>query len=480
MKENVTFAFDPDAKYPSPDNYFRPSIAYPEYLFESEISDQENSIYNLLRNALFLYGLDRDNYGTKKWNPLSKFITAGSTVLLKPNMVMHKNDSGNGEECLYTHPSVTAAIIDYVCIALYSNGCISGKIIVADAPMQDCDFKKLIENSGYKKLIEFYLKHDIDISLVDLRNVSTVTESGLRKSTILGNNGIVIDLGDKSKFTSFSHKKAKRLRITNYDPNDLLSHHNNTKHEYCIAAEALAADVIINIPKPKTHRKAGVTISQKNLIGINCSKEYLPHHTNGSVKSGGDCYSKKNIFLCISNKFLDYRNVCFKHKRFAAAKFNSLLFRVFSKFGHKLLNEKYSEGSWYGNDTIWRTIKDINYIIKYADKNGVIKDEVQRTQIIIADMVIAGEGEGPLLPSPHYLGTIGFCTNLEVFDKAAASIMGIDYNYIPSIKTSSASSVNIISNNNDWNKKDLNELLKTADSFIMTEGWRNYKNVKKN
>lgn len=57
--------------------------------------------------------------------------------------------------------------------------------------------------------------------------------------------------------------------------------------------------------------------------------------------------------------------------------------------------EKYSEGSWWGNNTIWKTILDINQIILYADKQGKIQNNIQRKVITIGDMVIAGEGKGP-------------------------------------------------------------------------------------
>ena len=52
----------------------------------------------------------------------------------------------------------------------------------------------------------------------------------------------------------------------------------------------LEADVIINLPKLKTHQKAGITCALKNLIGINGNKEYLPHHRIGGFELGGDCY----------------------------------------------------------------------------------------------------------------------------------------------------------------------------------------------
>ena len=80
---------------------FRPSKKYPEYIF-SEISDSENFVYDAIREAFRMMGLDSEHYGMEEWNPLSEFIESGDTVLIKPNMVMHINTSGEGEECLYT------------------------------------------------------------------------------------------------------------------------------------------------------------------------------------------------------------------------------------------------------------------------------------------------------------------------------------------------------------------------------------------
>ena len=45
---------------------------------------------------------------------------------------------------------------------------------------------------------------------------------------------------------------------------------NGTVQEYCISEACLEADVIINLPKPKTHRKAGFTGALKNMIGVVC------------------------------------------------------------------------------------------------------------------------------------------------------------------------------------------------------------------
>ena len=94
-------------------------------------------VYEELRNWLFEMNSDRDNFNTMKWNPFKELIKPGDMVVLKPNMVMHKNGlSQFSTDCMITHGSIIRAILDYVYIALKGNG----KIIIADAPLQKCGF----------------------------------------------------------------------------------------------------------------------------------------------------------------------------------------------------------------------------------------------------------------------------------------------------------------------------------------------------
>jgi len=41
-----------------------------------------------------------------------------------------------------------------------------------------------------------------------------------------------------------------------------------SKNEYLISNTILEADVIINLPKPKTHRRAGIIGAMNNLVEI--------------------------------------------------------------------------------------------------------------------------------------------------------------------------------------------------------------------
>lgn len=134
---------------------YNPPNNFPEYPFSDKELDSSNIVYEELRNLLFEMNLDRDNFDTMKWNPFKDLIKPGDMVVLKPNMVMHKN--GNKQfstDCLITHGSIIRVILDYVDIAL--NG--EGRIIIGDAPLQKCDFKGVIIKNGTKTIVDFYKK----------------------------------------------------------------------------------------------------------------------------------------------------------------------------------------------------------------------------------------------------------------------------------------------------------------------------------
>ncbi len=467
-------------KYPSKQCVYRPDKAFPEYLFSDDISSEKNEIYSMVREALFMMGLDREHYGTSDWNPLGEIITPGDNVLIKPNLVLDTNASGCGVDCLYTNPSLVAPIIDYVTIALKGKG----RIVVGDAPLQECSFERLIEESGYKELIKYYRDRNIDITLVDFRNVKTIVRDNLHyKQENEMNHGVNVRIDDASAFAGLPMNRIKSLRITNYDPRILQEHHNETKHEYRISEYVLNADVIINMPKPKTHRKAGVTASLKNLVGINANKEYLPHHTLGSKNEGGDAYLQSNVYLSMANDVLDIKNELVHDNEMELAGIAQSLFSELLKKGKTICREKYWEGSWYGNDTIWRTIKDLNTILLYANKKGKLVDTVQRKMFIVGDMIVSGQKEGPLEPVPIYPGTIVLGTDPVWFDRIVSSLMGFPYMEIPSLccyskedryPISSESTCEIVSNNLKWNGQTCENIEKESSlEFQPTMGWIN-------
>lgn len=423
MQNKIAITKTSNYEYPNSQDLFRPSKYYPEYPFNI-ISKHDNLIYNQVRDTLHLMELDNEHYGTSSWNPFVNFIKPDDSVLIKPNMVIEQNSiKDNGTDCLYTHPSVVAVVIDYVWIALKGKG----KVVIGDAPMQECKFEELLRNSGYANLIDWYCAQGVPIEIVDFRELTSKVIHGLRVSSIAHQGkGKVIDLANASEF-SIIHNFEK-LRITNYDPNVLITHHTAAKNEYYISDYVLNADVIINIPKPKSHRKAGFTCAMKNFIGINVRKEYLPHHSLGAKEEGGDEYLKKNLAHKISSRLLDKRNVAIANNRMLIAQ----IYRILGKIIRVIMPYRdYSEGSWYGNNTISKTICDLNKIVLYADKDGHMCDTKQRQIFIVADMIICGEKEGPIAPFPKKVGIIAMGDDLLSFDENMATLLGFDANKIP-------------------------------------------------
>lgn len=104
-------------------------MKYPEYFWDTS-TDVANDVFDGVREAFHLMGYDKGNYGKKDWNPLKKIVHAGDKVLIKPTLVMDHNPCGD-ENCLYTQPSVIAAVLYYIILALHGNG----KVVIADAPM---------------------------------------------------------------------------------------------------------------------------------------------------------------------------------------------------------------------------------------------------------------------------------------------------------------------------------------------------------
>ena len=471
---------------------FRPSIRYPETPFADLAHGGENEVYSMVREGFQLMGYDSEHFGSKSWNPLGQIIASGDTVVIKPNMVMDENHiKEEGTDCLYTQPSIVAAVLDYVIIALQGKG----KIIVGDAPMQECKYDKLVEESGYLKMIEYLqdklAKTDITLSLVDFRELRSMVKDGIRYSVTeryeySGEGACVVNLGDDSEFAGLSDYAYENIRITNYDPALLKKHHNAKVNEYKVSREILSADVIINMPKPKVHRKGGVTIALKNLVGINCRKEYLPHHTNGSKEEGGDEYLNKSWAKRMIDFFLDKRNYHMQtSQNYLKASLYQRLVILSRIIAHVTRKDKFFEGSWYGNDTISRTLVDLNKILLYADKQGKMQPERQRKVLIVADMIISGEKEGPVAPSPKNVGMITMGEDPVCFDEVIATLMGAKLGYIHSVKrarnlkgkyiiTDKSSRPFLVSNIDEYNNKYLENLSSNSLLYyIPSSGWEN-------
>lgn len=352
-------------------------------------------------------------------------IPRGAKVLIKPNLVLHENRAPHGIEPLVTHPSLIRATVD---AALRAG---AGEVIVGDAPIQGCDFDYLLSATGLDRWAEDLMKRESRFKgIKDFRRTTCSIKNGVRvasENRQSEDRFALFDLGQKSLLEPITDESGS-FRVTCYDPRLMARTHAPGRHQYLVAREVIEADVIINLPKLKTHKKAGITCALKNLIGINGNKEYLPHHRVGGSATGGDCYEGDSLLKRAIEYIADQQN---QTASVAAGRvWQGLTVPIYQMM--RLRQESPdTEGSWSGNDTIWRTCLDLNRILLYGRADLTLADEIQRRVIHIADAVIAGQGNGPLAPEPLPLGMILAGHNAAAVDYVGAHLLGYDPARIP-------------------------------------------------
>lgn len=138
----------------------------------------------------------------------------GKRVVLKPNLVEY-----HAARTINTNPLIVAAAID----AFRSIG--AKEVIVADGPGHQRDTEMLLELSGLDEVVKSEKAKFVDLNLDNIHRVPTVTQ-----------------------FT--------------------------TLQELWLPETILNADLVVSMPKMKTHHWAGVTLSLKNLFGVIPSVHY--------------------------------------------------------------------------------------------------------------------------------------------------------------------------------------------------------------
>lgn len=422
---------------------FDPPKNYAEYPFRGGL-DTANKVYPAIRNALRLMNLDIDKYGSRNWSPLSEIIQKGDRVLIKPNLVLDKNLSGDSVFGVITHSSIIRAIVDY---AFKATGD-AGKIIIADASQNNADFQQLMEVTGLKEMVECLTSNfSVPLELYDLRKEQVVHKDGViveRRGLPGDPEGYVsVDIGKESNLAEIGSGSGE-FYGADYDRGKTTFLHNENHHVYIISRTALESDVIINLPKFKTHMKAGVTISLKNMIGIIGEKSSVPHYRVGSPLRGGDEYPE---LTSIYKRFLLRFNRAYSDlflSRGLGANVYGLLFRLGGgnpKFGNESGGDNFAHsGNWCGNDTIWRSVLDINRIALFADKAGKIHKDPQRRMFILVDGIIGGEGQGPLSPKAKRCGALMCGTDPFSVDRVGARLMGFNEERIPLLSESASNS----------------------------------------
>jgi uncharacterized protein (DUF362 family) len=359
------------------------------------------------------------------WNssdkgPFGALIPPGARVLIKPNWVLHYNQGSGGMEPMITHHSVVKAVAQ---AALKSD---AAEVIVGDAPIQTCDFAQLAAVGDLQTWANELGKADARFKGVkDFRRTTSQYVNGVRvadENVLPEDEFVLFDLAANSLLEPITDDKDD-FRVTCYDPRLMAKTHGRGRHRYLVARDVIAADVVINLPKLKTHKKAGITCALKNLIGINGNKEYLPHHRIGGTNLGGDCYPGDSKIKRMLEYAADQQNTSTSVKverawSVVAAQLNRMLHLTGDKLG--------IEGSWSGNDTIWRTGLDLNRVLLYGELDGQIAETPRRRVVHLVDAIIAGQGDGPLSPQPLAMGLLFAGNNAACVDWFGAQLLGYD------------------------------------------------------
>lgn len=390
-----------------------------------------NPVYRAVRAALHALGLDDLHFDTPDWNPLGDLAPRGASIVLKPNFIRHWNPrEGQAVDCVITHGAVLRAAADYAFIAAGPEG----RVTVAEAPQMDCDWDRIREITGLDAIVAELAAAGHGLELIDLRRESSRFEDGVvvSRTPLPGDpRGYrVVELGERSFFEG-SGLDPERMRGADYDPGPTAEHHREGRNDYLLSETVLSADLVVNLPKIKTHKKTGVTLSQKNLVGINGDKNWLPHHCVGSAHEGGDEFPEHRLVDRLRSRATEWARPWLQRGR------GVRLFRLARRAERASRGDDFIRaGNWYGNRTTWRMCLDLNRAFLYSDAKGQHLDAPRpvRKALHLLDGVVAGEDEGPLAPSARPLGVVVASTDPVAADLVAVRLMGFDEEQLPILR----------------------------------------------
>ena len=360
-------------------------------------------------------------------------VNRGDWVVIKPNLVkQHKENDPSEWRSVITSPELIREVCLDVCRKLKGEG----KITICDAPQTDSSFSKISNLLGLEALAQSCMdKYGVTVEIVDLRNEEWTSEGGIitKREKLDGDPAGVIAFNLATDSLFFGHKGEGRYYGADYDAGVVNSHHHGNVQEYLICATPILADVFINMPKMKTHKKTGVTLNLKNLVGINADKNWLPHHTEGSPRTGGDEYpdlTLKRRLEQISVKFA--RKLALSIPVLGPRLAIQLRKAGTSAFGHG--SQVIRSGNWYGNDTTWRMALDLNRCLLFGNKDGTLRTSDPKRYYSVIDGVIGMEGLGPMQGEPIESGVTVGGTDPVAVDMVAARIMGYDWRRLAIIR----------------------------------------------
>lgn len=322
-------------------------------------------------------------------NPFQELIQPGDTVFIKPNWVAHRyRASCRIQDDVYstiTHPHVIRAVAELVAKALAGRGAIK----IGDNPSIDADFDALMRLA---QLQDLQGSLGVPCQLLDLRPLRCVDlkDYGVKERMTPQpgdpEGSVAFDLGRRSYLQGVN---PRLFRGVFTDRSETIAAHSGDTHCYELSRSIVSADVLISLPKLKTHHKVGTTLNIKGLVGTVSNKNGLVHWREGFPGIGGDAYPS------------------------------------FAAWLHGLGERVKKRGAWQGNDTIWRMT---------ADLYNLLQEHGPKRRFSIIDGIHAGEGNGPFCPRTKLAQTlIGGADFLDV-DCVATRLMGFECMQVPYLR----------------------------------------------
>jgi len=410
-------------------------------------------------------------------------------IVIKPNWVLHETDPAFPIRALVTDARVIEAVVE-ACLELFPR---VQDITVGDCPLQSADWPRLCAQSGLGPVIERLTRAgEGRVAFRDLRReVFHQDAAGFLAAAQTAHGDPrgyrEVELGARSHLEPISDQ-ADRFAVNDYSASVTRSNHRPGSHRYLVSQTVLDADLFINVPKWKTHAKAGLTCALKNLVGINGDKAYLPHFRRGAPAWGGDEFPDEGRFLYWAQTRL--REALQKRSRLGYRALKPVWAGIKRWRGIETRLDDPSArpkrfyaagGAWPGNQTLWRMIYDLNLVVQNANAAGRVQAAPARRYFCVVDGLVAGEGNGPLQPLPRDTGWLAFGEDPFAVDTALCWFMGFDPARLPVLAQREAYG------GPAWGRFDLNELVVELDGrpvrvvesginlrFAPPPGWRNH------
>jgi uncharacterized protein (DUF362 family) len=353
-------------------------------------------------------------------------------VVVKPNWVQHRADANDSWQALITSPDLVEQVVRAV--AVLTNG--DAVVSVCDAPHTYADFAAILDRGGLAERLARVGDEwpTLQLEILDLRRERWTVQDGVvvrREANGQDPRGYTtVDLGWRSCL--YQHRGEGRFYGADYDRRGVNRHHAGGRHEYLLAGTPLDADLFINLPKLKTHRKTGITAALKNLVGINGDKNWLPHHTAGCPADGGD---ERPAVVGWTDWVETRVTPLLQTATRRAPSIGAPLYRLARRHGASARNAHgptIRNGNWQGNDTCWRMALDLNRALLFANRDGSLRAASQpKHYFCIVDGIIGGEGNGPTDPEPVRADVLIAGDNPAEVDAAAARLMGFAIDRLP-------------------------------------------------